>query len=119
MGVNISQKAQNLGQIKSPVGLPLQHDSARMHVQGSAQYIDDIAEPNGTLHVAFALSNVAHGKIQSINIDDAKKAQGVHSVLIAEEIEKVIRDQAAAISKELEGNPKPQEKISDKNEEDK
>ena len=38
---------------------------------------------------------------------------------IAEEIEKVIRDQAAAISKELEGNPKPQEKISDKNEEDK
>ena len=82
MGVNISQKAQNLGQIKSPVGLPLQHDSARMHVQGSAQYIDDIAEPNGTLHVAFALSNVAHGKIQSINVDDAKKAQGVHSCLL-------------------------------------
>ena len=40
---------------------------------------------------------------------------------IADEIEKVIRDQAAAISKELEGNPKPEEKISekDKDKEDK
>jgi recombination protein RecA len=35
---------------------------------------------------------------------------------VAAEIEKVIRDQAAAISKELEGNPSPNEKISDKTE---
>ena len=34
--------------------------------------------------------------------------------VIADEIEKVIRDQAIAIRKELEGNPKPEEKISDK-----
>ena len=33
---------------------------------------------------------------------------------VAVEIEKIIRDQAAAISKELEGNPSPNEKISDK-----
>jgi len=43
---------------------------------------------------------------------------------IAAEIEKVIRDQAAAITKELEGNPKSEEpkseeKIIDKNQEDK
>jgi recombination protein RecA len=38
---------------------------------------------------------------------------------VADEIEKVIRDQAAAITKELEGNPKSEEKISDKKEEDK
>jgi recombination protein RecA len=38
---------------------------------------------------------------------------------VAAEIEKIIREQAAAITKELEGNPKPDEKISDKNEEDK
>ena len=38
---------------------------------------------------------------------------------VADEIEKVIRDQAAEITKELEGNPKPEEKISDKNEKDK
>ena len=37
---------------------------------------------------------------------------------IATEIEKTIRDQAAAISKELEGNPSANEKISDKKEEE-
>ena len=35
---------------------------------------------------------------------------------IAVEIEKVIRDQASAISNELKGNPSPKEKISDKEE---
>ena len=38
---------------------------------------------------------------------------------IATEIEKVIRDKAAAISKELEGNPSPNEKISKEEKEDK
>ena len=37
---------------------------------------------------------------------------------IAAEIEKIIRDEASAISKELEGNPSPNEKISDKKEEE-
>ena len=36
---------------------------------------------------------------------------------IAVEIEQVIRDQSSAISKELEGNPSPKEKISNKEEE--
>ena len=58
-----------------------------MHVQGSANYIDDVAVPDGTLHVAFALSNVAHGKIKSIDIDAARNSDGVHSVIIAEDIE--------------------------------
>ena len=35
---------------------------------------------------------------------------------VAVEIEKIIREKAAAISKELEGNPSPKEKISDKEE---
>ena len=57
-----------------------------MHVQGSAAYIDDMNVPEGTLHVAFALSNVAHGKITSINIKISEKAQGVHSVMLAKDI---------------------------------
>ncbi len=61
-----------------------------MHVQGSAKYIDDVAVPDGTLHVAFALSNVAHGKIKSIDIRAAKNADGVHSVLIAKDIENLL-----------------------------
>jgi recombination protein RecA len=37
---------------------------------------------------------------------------------VAVEIEKIIRDKAAAISKELEGNPSPNEKISENKEEE-
>ena len=92
--------------MKGVIGLPLEHDSAHMHVQGSAQYIDDISVPTGTLHVAFALSNVAHGRIKRIDISAAKKAEGVHSVLIAEDIENlligpIIHDEPLLASKEV------------------
>ena len=92
--------------MKGTIGLPLEHDSARMHVQGSAQYIDDISAPSGTLHVAFALSNVAHGEIKSIDVDAAREAEGVHSVLIAEDIENLLigpirHDEPILASKEV------------------
>ena len=40
---------------------PLPHDSGAKHVQGAAEYIDDIPEPVGTLHVAVGGSPVARG----------------------------------------------------------
>jgi len=83
----IIKNSNNLKQPKDPIiGRSIAHDSAHMHVQGSATYIDDMNVPEGTLHVAFALSNVAHGKITSIDIKIAEKAQGVHSVLLAKDI---------------------------------
>lgn len=83
----IIKNSNNLKQLKDPIiGRSIAHDSAHMHVQGSAAYIDDMNVPEGTLHVAFALSNVAHGKITSIDIKIAEKAQGVHSVLLAKDI---------------------------------
>ena len=39
----------------------LPHDSGAKHVQGAAEYIDDIPEPAGTLHVAVGGSPVARG----------------------------------------------------------
>ena len=83
----IIKNSNNLKQPKDPIiGRSIAHDSAHMHVQGSAAYIDDMNVPEGTLHVAFALSNVAHGKITSIDIKIAEKAQGIHSVLLAKDI---------------------------------
>ena len=38
------------------------HDSARLHVQGAAAYIDDIREPAGTLHVAVGMADKARGR---------------------------------------------------------
>ena len=60
-----------------------------MHVQGNAAYIDDMPVPEETLHVAFALSDVAHGKINHIDIKKAKQAPGVHSVILAQDIERL------------------------------
>ncbi len=39
----------------------LPHDSGVKHVQGAAEYIDDMPEPAGTLHVAIGGAPVARG----------------------------------------------------------
>ena len=41
-----------LDPIEGTVRRPLAHDSAVKHVTGTARYIDDVAEPAGTLHIA-------------------------------------------------------------------
>ena len=41
----------------------LPHDSAPRHVTGSAAYIDDIREPQGTLHIAPGYAPIASGRI--------------------------------------------------------
>ena len=42
-------------------GKELVHESAHLHVTGTATYIDDIAELAGTLYAAIIMSPVAHG----------------------------------------------------------
>jgi carbon-monoxide dehydrogenase large subunit len=46
---------------------------------GRGQFVDDIALP-GMLHVAFARSSIARGKILSIDAAAAREAPGVHAV---------------------------------------
>jgi xanthine dehydrogenase large subunit len=60
---------------------PRQHDSAHKHVTGSADYIDDMAEPAGTLHGYLGLSGRAHARIVSIDLDPVRAASGVVAVL--------------------------------------
>ena len=59
---------------------PLPHDAAALHVTGAARYVDDIPTPKGTLHIAFALSDVAHGTLNGLDLVAARAAQGVHAV---------------------------------------
>ena len=68
------------------VGQSIPHDSAKMHVDGSALYIDDILEPAGTLHAAPGLSTIAKGRIKSIDLDAVRAATGVVCVLDANDI---------------------------------
>jgi xanthine dehydrogenase large subunit len=42
-------------------GQSVAHESARAHITGEAQYVDDIALLEGSLHAAPVMSPVAHG----------------------------------------------------------
>ena len=55
------------------VAKPLPHDAARLHVTGTARYVDDIPTPKGTLHLAFGLSPVAKGRIDSLGLAGVKE----------------------------------------------
>ena len=65
---------------------PLPHDSAVKHVQGSADYIDDMPEPEGTLHVAIGGAPVARGRITKLDLDRVRAFPGVHAVITAKDI---------------------------------
>ena len=72
---------------RQSVGLALAHDSAALHVQGSAVYIDDMREPEGTLHAApgYALEG-ARGRIAKLDLDAVRTAPDVVAVLTAADI---------------------------------
>ncbi len=69
------------------VGLALAHDSAALHVQGRAIYIDDMREPEGTLHVAPGYAaDGAKGRITRCDLDAVRSYPGVVAVLTAADI---------------------------------
>jgi len=68
------------------VAKPLPHDAAGLHVTGQARYVDDIPVPANCLHLAFGLSSVACGDITSIDLDAVRRAPGVVSVLLADDL---------------------------------
>jgi xanthine dehydrogenase large subunit len=70
----------------SVVHKPLPHDSARLHVQGSAAYVDDIREPEGTLHVAVGMADKACGWLRTLDLGAVSAAPGVVAVLTAADI---------------------------------
>jgi xanthine dehydrogenase large subunit len=69
------------------VGLALAHDSAALHVQGTAVYIDDMREPEGTLHVEPGYApDDARGKITNFDLDAVRDFPGVVAVLTVKDI---------------------------------
>jgi carbon-monoxide dehydrogenase large subunit len=66
------------------------HEDARF-LTGTGQYVDDIALP-GTLHVAFARSHVARGRLTSIDTTAAAALPGVAAVLTAADLNHLVRE---------------------------
>ncbi|HJV85173.1 MAG TPA: xanthine dehydrogenase molybdopterin binding subunit [Noviherbaspirillum sp.] len=68
------------------VGVPRPHESAQLHVLGEATYTDDIPELHGTLHAALGLSQKAHARVRSIDLDAVRRSRGVVAVFTASDI---------------------------------
>jgi xanthine dehydrogenase large subunit len=56
------------------------------HVRGESIYLDDIPLQSGTLFAAVFDSPIAHGKIRSLDISEAVKAEGVVRIFTAKDI---------------------------------
>ena len=62
------------------------HESGKKHVCGYANYIDDLAEPEGTLYGAIGYSKKAHATISKLDLKEVWKSEGVISVVTYKDI---------------------------------
>jgi xanthine dehydrogenase large subunit len=65
---------------------PLPHDSAVLHVQGAANYVDDIGEPAGTLHIAIGMADKASGRLKTLDLERVRAEPGVVAAMTAMDI---------------------------------
>ncbi len=68
------------------VGKPLPHDSAHLHVAGTAAYTDDLPEPRDLLHLGIGMSDRPHARIRSVDLEQVRAMPGVVDVLVASDI---------------------------------
>ncbi|MEP2784611.1 MAG: xanthine dehydrogenase molybdopterin binding subunit [Pseudoruegeria sp.] len=68
------------------VSRSLPHDTAALHVAGTARYIDDIPTPDNTLHLAFGLSEIACGDVTELDLNSVRAAPGVCAVYTADDL---------------------------------
>lgn len=68
------------------VGKSLPHESAHLHVLGTAQYTDDLPELQGTLHAAFGLASRAHARVVSMDLSAVRSAPGVIAVVTLDDV---------------------------------
>ena len=58
-------------------------------IQGRGTYVDDV-KIAGMQHIAFKRSDIAHGKIKSIDVSAAQAMDGVEAVLTGAQIAKLL-----------------------------
>src|SRR5882757_4323514 len=67
-------------------GAAARHESAHLHVTGRALYADDIPLPADTLHAAFGLSRIAHGRVRALDLAALQLLPGVVALATAADI---------------------------------
>ena len=68
------------------VGKALPHDSAHLHVSGTAAYTDDIPEPRDLLHVAVGMSSEPHARVNRVDLQGVLESPGVVTACVAADI---------------------------------
>ncbi|MDH3491052.1 MAG: xanthine dehydrogenase molybdopterin binding subunit, partial [Gammaproteobacteria bacterium] len=68
------------------VGKALPHDSAHLHVMGTAAYTDDLPEPRDLLHLAVGMSQKPHANVIGIDLTEVLDSPGVLDVCLASDI---------------------------------
>ena len=79
----------NPAQVGHQVGRSLPRIEAREKVTGRAEYTHIMQVP-GMLHAKIFRSTVAHGRIKSVDVSEARKVPGVLGVYTSEDVRKVI-----------------------------
>lgn len=80
-----------MNEFSAPINLSVlhtntRHDSGPKHVTGTAEYIDDMAEPVGTMHAYLGLSTRPHAEILGMDFSEVLKAPGVIGVLTNDDV---------------------------------
>ena len=89
------------------VGRDIPHDSASLHVSGRSMFLDDVAPLADELIAGIVPAPVAHGRLKSINLDEARKIPGVIAILTAKDVTAhnmfgpVVHDEALIVEDEI------------------
>ena len=75
-----------MSETTASVGQAVAHESAALHVTGTARYTDDIPEPHNTLHAAIGASTHAHAAVLNMDLAAVENAVDVVDVIRAADI---------------------------------
>jgi carbon-monoxide dehydrogenase large subunit len=79
---------------------------------GRGRYVDDVVVP-GMLHVAFARSDIARGRILGIDVQVARESPGVVAVLTASDLNPLLAGPIGATPMISMGSPGPYKVLAD------
>jgi carbon-monoxide dehydrogenase large subunit len=92
---------------KFAVGQPVSRKEDPVLLRGEGRYTDDLNRPN-QLYGIMVRSRIAHGIINSIDVEAAREMPGVRAVILAQDLDAAgVRNMAAAAGKNRDGTPTP------------
>src|SRR5476651_1570183 len=92
---------------KFAVGQPVSRKEDPVLLRGEGRYTDDLKRPN-QLYAVMVRSRMAHGTINSIDVEAARAMPGVRAVILAEDLDAAgIRNMPAAANKHRDGSATP------------